>query len=330
METTAEAALRYARGGVRVFPVHGIVDGRCTCGSKGKGNTCTPGKHPWIPRSALAPELGGGGAFQGSNDATLVTDWWRLRPGANIGARMGLCEGEAEGYFALDFDDGEVAAKLVALFRSSEAPRGYAVSLSGREGGGVHVICRTRVDQHNTKLLADGRKVGELIGYGSYVVAPPSLHVSGRRYTFVLGDLVGWQLGVAEEPLTTARKLLARVGVTLDTTRSSSGGSRPPSGTFGPVAAIDCPFPTHSNHLRQLLSGTMPTGDRSQVLLDLGLLLWEGAATRGYALSVEEAAGVIRRVDTAGYRKFADRRDPDKWYIDKALETKRYFEERGK
>jgi hypothetical protein len=257
----------------------------------------------------------------------LVRDWWRLRPEANIGARMGLCDDEGEGFIAFDFDDGEVVRRLAALFTSDAAPRGYAITRSGREGGGLHVICRTRVDQHNTKLAVGKQHIGELIGWGSYVVVPPSLHISGRRYQFVVGDLVDWRFGVAEQPLTTARKLLALIGIELAEPRQGAAARARGEATYGRAVAIDCPFRAHSNHLRQILSGSMPTGDRSQVLLDLGRLLWEGAATQGYALTVEEAAGVIRRVDEAGYWKFAGRRDPERWYIDKALETRAFLEQ---
>jgi hypothetical protein len=325
----AEAAIRYAQGGVRVFPLHSIVDGHCTCGQPRKGNLCTPGKHPWIPRSALAPQLGGGGAFHGSNDVAIVTDWWRMRPGANIGARMGLCDGDHEGYVAFDIDNGEVAERLLELFRSEKPPWGYAVARSGRVGGGLHVICRTSRDQHSTKLTAGGEKLGEIIAWGSYIVVAPSLHESGRRYAFVYGDLVGWPLGVSTNPLATARKLLARAGVALaEPKRQVTARVHADGGAYGTVVAIDCPFVPHDNFLRQLLSGSMPTDDRSQALLDLGRMLWEGAAFRGYPITVEEVAGVIRRVDEAGYRKYADRRDPSKWCLDKALETKQFLEER--
>src|SRR5260221_5101119 len=38
-----EILLRFGRG---VFPVHGIVDGRCTCGAQ---DCVHPGKHPYTP-----------------------------------------------------------------------------------------------------------------------------------------------------------------------------------------------------------------------------------------------------------------------------------------
>jgi hypothetical protein len=41
------AASDYAHRGWRVLPLHGIVEGKCTCGKKDCGS---PGKHPRTPR----------------------------------------------------------------------------------------------------------------------------------------------------------------------------------------------------------------------------------------------------------------------------------------
>ena len=65
------AALAYAAMGWRIFPVHGIVDGRCTC-----GKSCgRQGKHPCIKRRPL----------QATTDVNVIRTWWAKWPNANPG-----------------------------------------------------------------------------------------------------------------------------------------------------------------------------------------------------------------------------------------------------
>ncbi|MGZ4925480.1 MAG: hypothetical protein ACXV4B_03400, partial [Halobacteriota archaeon] len=43
-QSNCEMALEYARRRLPIVPLHGIIDGTCTCA---KGSSCTsPGKHP--------------------------------------------------------------------------------------------------------------------------------------------------------------------------------------------------------------------------------------------------------------------------------------------
>jgi len=42
-----ESALSYAMRGWRVFPLHGFVNGACTCG---RSSCSSPGKHPLVRR----------------------------------------------------------------------------------------------------------------------------------------------------------------------------------------------------------------------------------------------------------------------------------------
>ncbi len=82
------AALAYALRGWAVFPLHSIIDGKCSC-----GKACgSHGKHPRTPN--------------GLKDATVIEEtisrWWQRWPGANIG----LLTGARSGFWVLDVDAG--------------------------------------------------------------------------------------------------------------------------------------------------------------------------------------------------------------------------------
>ena len=79
MSRLGRAAAIYALElGWRVFPLHSIVDGACSCGSA----TCTgtkPGKHPRTPR----------GCLDATTDTAQIAAWWSQWPEANVGVATG-------------------------------------------------------------------------------------------------------------------------------------------------------------------------------------------------------------------------------------------------
>src|SRR5215218_9897451 len=98
---TADAALAYAHARLRVFPVHSIRNGACTCGGS---KNCKPGKHPI---GSLVPR----GVLDASVDAALIKGWWTQVPDANIG----IATGSGSGLVVLDVDGCLGEASLVEL-----------------------------------------------------------------------------------------------------------------------------------------------------------------------------------------------------------------------
>ena len=161
----AKAAEWYGQEGYPVFPLHSAERGRCSCGSA----TCeAPGKHPrimrWPESATTAP--------------ALIRAWWRRWPEANIG----LVTGAPSGLVVLDIDPRhggqvsleELESRLGPLPATPEVETG---------GGGRHLYFRHPGSHvpNSAGILGPGLDVR---GDGGYIVAPPSIHASGRTYVW--------------------------------------------------------------------------------------------------------------------------------------------------
>lgn len=166
MSTILESALAMAAAGWHVIPLHTPNDGACDCR---RPHCSSPGKHPRTTN--------------GLSDATANGDqirrWWGMWPSANIGAVV------PDGFIVVDVD----VADLAAVFRSDELPS----TATSRTGRGRHLIYRTSLQ---IRPRVGVREHVDLRGPGSYIVVPPSLHISGVRYEWV----VPIEDGIADAP----------------------------------------------------------------------------------------------------------------------------------
>jgi hypothetical protein len=176
------AALHYASSyGWHVLPLHSACGGGCTCGSP----TCkNPGIHPRTPH----------GVKDATTDAAIIDAWWRRWPDANIG----IATGQVSGVAVLDVDDLEALKDL-------EAEHGpLPETVTATTGRGIHAYFRCPPGGLRSRVVPPGV---ELRADGSYVVAPPSQHWSGRQYAWEvapneaeLADLPDWLLEGPDEP----------------------------------------------------------------------------------------------------------------------------------
>lgn len=171
-ETCKQAALDGVRRGWSVIslchPTHvgyGIGGHAKTCGS--------PGKSPWHPWKQYQSELA---------DAEQVAEWWRLRPMSNLG----LVLGEISGLIGIDIDGDIADGQWRTLAQGIEYPTWeFATGGGGRRlFFAVPKGMALRTISHKT-----GEAHGELriLCNGSQTVMPPSLHISGRQYTWLEG-----------------------------------------------------------------------------------------------------------------------------------------------
>jgi putative DNA primase/helicase len=150
-------ALAYARRGWRVFPLHSVYCGDCSCG---KDNCSSAGKHPRTKN----------GVLDATTDFAQIRAWWEHWPMANVGIATG------NGLLVGDFDFAKGANP------DDLAPYGLAhltdtlAVLTGSKGW--HYYWDTP-----EKLPNSANKIGPFIdtrGDGGYVVAPPSFNKNGQ------------------------------------------------------------------------------------------------------------------------------------------------------
>lgn len=184
----ADFARGYADHGFPVVPLWWSDDGQCGCGNKSCKSIA---KHPI---SQLAPN----GLHDASDDTATIANWWRRYPRANIGIRTG----PESGILAVDVDDYKGGADGLAELerRIGSLPQTVTVNTGG---GGRHGIYRFPGGEVPNR---SGKSLG-LVGLdfkatNGYIVAPPSIHASGRAYEFADdGGLCRDDLADAPEPL---------------------------------------------------------------------------------------------------------------------------------
>jgi putative DNA primase/helicase len=165
--TALEYAQEYASRGWAVFPVHGIRDGKCTCGD---ADCSSPGKHP----------IHSGGFKNATTKTATIEAWWKTIPDANIG----IATGSVSDLLVVDIDRGNGKDGFASLKALEEEFGDLPMSLRVRTGsGGLHIYMRMP-DQEircSTSRLAPSIDVR---ADGGYVVAPPSTHISGKNYSW--------------------------------------------------------------------------------------------------------------------------------------------------
>ena len=164
--THLNAALEYARDGMAVFPGHSVVtDRRCTCG---RANCSSPGKHPRIREWQK----------KASTNEFRIREWWQRWPEANVC----IATGQISGIVVLDVDPRHKGDLSLQEFEATHGSLPFTpVSRTG--GGGCHYFFLSPNGAFPNKAnVLPGLDVR---GDGGFVVAPPSLHVSGDTYQWI-------------------------------------------------------------------------------------------------------------------------------------------------
>ena len=148
-------------------------------------------------------------------DADRVRRWWSVWPLANVG----IVTGAVSGLVVLDVDPRHGGGDSLATLEAVHGPLPHTVeALTG--GGGQHLyFCHPGVTVPS-RPVAPGLDVK---GDGGLVVAPPSVHVSGRPYA--------WEDGCAPDEVAPAE---APEWILTLAQGAGHGAHRPPGAEAGP------------------------------------------------------------------------------------------------
>jgi len=163
-------AIGLAAEGFAVFPLHRArigIDGIsvCTCGK----DSCD-GKHPRVPFSEWA-----------TTSKETLTQFWKKHPESNIGIHLGKSH-----VFVVDIDGPEGMKEFNNILQTLEIEETITrMVASGRKDSGTHLyFSRWIKPTIPNGILSPNVHIKGSAG-NAYVVAPPSLHVSGNRYSYV-------------------------------------------------------------------------------------------------------------------------------------------------
>jgi Bifunctional DNA primase/polymerase, N-terminal/Primase C terminal 1 (PriCT-1) len=143
-----KTALQLARRGVYVFP-------------------CRPrAKEPATLR----------GLKDASRDPDVIRAWWRTDPTYNVA----IVTGQISGLFVVDVDGLDAEAELRKLETEHGLPPSVE-AITPRPGRHIYFRWPGTMVRNSASKIANGI---DTRGLGGYVLAPPSVHPSGRRYAW--------------------------------------------------------------------------------------------------------------------------------------------------
>lgn len=158
-----DAALYYALQGFKVFPVHGMVNGKCTCAHP----ACKPpnsGKHPATTNGVKAA----------TSDPEQIKRWFT---GTNW--NVSIRTGTESKIWVLDIDGAQGEESLGALVAENGA---LPTTMESTTGRGRHLIFKHTGEEMKNSASKIGLKIDSRSDNG-YIVAPPSRHYSGAVYS---------------------------------------------------------------------------------------------------------------------------------------------------
>lgn len=172
MQDTALSIFDYAANyasefGWAVFPCHSVTpDGFCTCG---KADCKSEGKHPQTAS----------GSLDATTDDVQILTWFAGKQDVNIG----IATGKASQLVVVDVDQGKGADVNDLLIGGLDAMIFNTPKI--KTGAGLHFYYKLPA---GVTVKNSASRLGKFIdvrGDGGYVIAPPSKHISGRRYEFL-------------------------------------------------------------------------------------------------------------------------------------------------
>jgi putative DNA primase/helicase len=153
------AALSYAARGWHVFPCYSLINRGCSCGN---ADCRSLAKHP----------MTSDGLHGATTDELLIRAWWEKWPAANVA----IATGQISEIVVVDIDSRDSADSFRARFPEID----FKSIPTVRTGRGWHLYFRHPggTVQNRTGIFPGI----DVRADGGYVIAPPSIHRSGRVY----------------------------------------------------------------------------------------------------------------------------------------------------
>jgi len=176
-------ALRYAAEGFAVFPMYEPAPGASGCSCKKQQNCPNPGKHPRLK----------GGFKAATTDQGSIRALWSKYPNANIG----IATGRRSNLVVIDVDDRNKGAESLEALLGCTG-RILPPTRTALTGNGLHYYFRAPAEELRSTSGALGSGI-DVRAEDGCVVAPPSLHPTGKKYEFVdstaeIAELPRWLL----------------------------------------------------------------------------------------------------------------------------------------
>jgi hypothetical protein len=151
-----------------------------------------------------------------TNDLAKLTAWAAQFPKRN----WGVATGTGSGLAIVDIDGPEGRASLADLERQGLSLPATLTVTTGRADGGEHRYYKMPhgVDIRNDQSGKIGAHI-DVRGTGGFVVCPPSIHASGKKYRFVDSDAP-----IADFPTWADERLTSRPSVTTAQTSPQAVG----------------------------------------------------------------------------------------------------------
>jgi Bifunctional DNA primase/polymerase, N-terminal/Primase C terminal 1 (PriCT-1) len=144
------------------------------------------------------------GCLDASTDAEVIRSWWRHEPAFNIG----VATGQPSGVFVVDIDGIDAEQELRRLEAEHGALPSSVEVITPRPGRHIYFQMPDLPLRNSASKIAPGVDVR---ADGGFVISPPSIHPSGKRYawsvdsTNTIAAAPAWLLDRIAEP-GTARK----------------------------------------------------------------------------------------------------------------------------
>jgi hypothetical protein len=135
------------------------------------------------------------GLKDATSDLAIIEQWWRQEPEFNVAIATGV----ASGVFVIDVDNAGAEAEL-QNFETAHGELPPTVEAITARGRHIYFKMPDRPVRNSAGKIAPGIDVRAT---GGYVLTPPSIHPSGRRYR--------WSVDSADPLATAPDWLLARI-----------------------------------------------------------------------------------------------------------------------